>query len=944
MGPKRLFLLLLILPLFYAETIILNSPSSFNEGIYNNTYYNTTLNAVVLNPSYGSGTYTSKVFNSSNAVYWQYLVWYNSFHAQPLPDHWNYEEGANMYGAVLHYHLDDTSWKIKDTSGFGNDGIASNTNPHQQGIFNYSLGFNGISSYVNCAKPSSLDLRGNLTYEAWIKFNETSNSLQNIFTNGHSQKALRVTGATHWNGANKILFELNIGGDRQLYSTSSLSTNQWHHIVGTYDGSYMRLYVDGKLNNSLAVSGNVVASTVDSVVGAESASAYFFNGTIDELVVYNRSLSADEVRDHYERGAGRLNLSVRFCDLSDCSDGTWQPYPKPAVFDESKHKYFQFKFSFYNQSTRLRNVSIIFSEFSPLNIEVNEILNINASTDGVYGTDYSEPYYEGYINISNNDPTKNTFSDIWISLNLTNKVVNYSQRNALILISNTTNASVFWDINPSLIPSKYKMNKNGTHYIHIVKLPYNTSVVFKYIVNITNNPILVEEYYYPNKIIANAQQEWQINLTISLNSNDTVPFNYTKILRNSSTWSNLSIKNISQESGDVYISNSSYTGGNGSLHWENITLNSSHNQTWILFNVSGYNNITYTNDEPFGFGSVIFNLNHTFSGSGVVDVSSIGPADLEITKEQNVSNPQEWFGKGIVKNTAGVVYYNVSLLSVWATKAGIQASPNKSIISGSKNESQMGILETNKEKNISTKFNYEGVPIVWSNISFKLINNETRGYNVVNISNTSYSISERIYVVHGYLIKVTKHVEHVNNNTYDVYLVVENIGSNNSPYVYIYDLIPNNYTISNIWVNQSSMLAMHANKNSSLNYTGKNLDVPQEYQSSYYWALMPITKQANGDGNYEDGTEIQNNQTVIIHYRLTGNGAYKHSYVYVIGIDPAHSLLSTTTNLVAIVGGLKEKNFENIFILIFSIVSVVLFVEAEKYYLLKENIESEESF
>ena len=67
---------LLALTLVCASILIDNSQSDFDDGIYNQTYYNITNNAVQINLSYGSGNYISEVFNRGSPVTWDNLTWY----------------------------------------------------------------------------------------------------------------------------------------------------------------------------------------------------------------------------------------------------------------------------------------------------------------------------------------------------------------------------------------------------------------------------------------------------------------------------------------------------------------------------------------------------------------------------------------------------------------------------------------------------------------------------------------------------------------------------------------------------------------------------------------------------------------------------------------------------------------------------------------------------
>ena len=76
---------------------------------------------------------------------------------------------------------------------------------------------------------------------------------------------------------------------------------QWHLYVGTWDGSRIRIYVDGELKGETSVTGTInTADTGPIYIGHDDGWAgRYFNGTIDEVRIYNRALSPAEIRIHY---------------------------------------------------------------------------------------------------------------------------------------------------------------------------------------------------------------------------------------------------------------------------------------------------------------------------------------------------------------------------------------------------------------------------------------------------------------------------------------------------------------------------------------------------------------------------------------------------------------------------------------------------------------------
>ncbi|HEY1437374.1 MAG TPA: LamG-like jellyroll fold domain-containing protein [Casimicrobiaceae bacterium] len=76
----------------------------------------------------------------------------------------------------------------------------------------------------------------------------------------------------------------------------------WHHFVVTYDGTTLRLYVDGVLATSFVSSYTVSTVPIAIGVGARYGAGWPFNGAIDEAAIYDYALSADQVASHYAAG------------------------------------------------------------------------------------------------------------------------------------------------------------------------------------------------------------------------------------------------------------------------------------------------------------------------------------------------------------------------------------------------------------------------------------------------------------------------------------------------------------------------------------------------------------------------------------------------------------------------------------------------------------------
>ncbi|RLJ00337.1 MAG: hypothetical protein DRP06_02095, partial [Candidatus Aenigmatarchaeota archaeon] len=229
------------------------------------------------------------------------------------------------------WHFDENSGTTAyDTSGNDNDGTLTNGPSWVDGKFGKALEFDGSNNYVDCGNGESLNIIDAITIEAWFNRDTLDTSTWTAILSkeaGNTGYELQFR-----KGTNDIGFQFYGGGAWRFSPEYTTSPNVWYHAVGTFDGSYLRLYINGKeVTPATSFTGSIVSSTNPVCMGNNpSFTDRRFNGTIDEVRIYNRALSAEEISDLYNNyGYTTTNYPGKVLVRKYTS-----PEPTPAVGGE----------------------------------------------------------------------------------------------------------------------------------------------------------------------------------------------------------------------------------------------------------------------------------------------------------------------------------------------------------------------------------------------------------------------------------------------------------------------------------------------------------------------------------------------------------------------------------------------------------------------------------
>ncbi len=202
---------------------------------------------------------------------------------------------------VAFYSCDEvkTDSVLVDASPNANNGILKNGTVVAEGKVGNSLKFDGLDDYVQFAASPSFDIGGSaVTISLWAKLDylplDLPGAFGPLFDSDADQYVLYED-----KGNNELRFKVstNSSAERPGIPAANLVTGQWLHIVGVYDGSTAKIYLNGNLMDTHNITGTVKPGQVAMLGRSGIAGASYFSGSIDHLQVFNTALSQIEVTE-----------------------------------------------------------------------------------------------------------------------------------------------------------------------------------------------------------------------------------------------------------------------------------------------------------------------------------------------------------------------------------------------------------------------------------------------------------------------------------------------------------------------------------------------------------------------------------------------------------------------------------------------------------------------
>jgi hypothetical protein len=212
---------------------------------------------------------------------------------------------------VGYWPFDDTGSQIVDTSGNANDGtinggVTSSTDVPPVSCFNdpRSLAFDGVGgSYINVPDAASMDPASQITIAFWVKPVAINNSNYQHIIFKNMGGGLTSYGVWY-DPTGHIYAETNDTIVRGIASTGVVAPGAWHYVVVDYNGVDQKLYIDGALNNTNHVPGITIGYGGFPLKIGDGDFNLPLQGNIDDLRIYDRGLTDQEVADLAAGGCG----------------------------------------------------------------------------------------------------------------------------------------------------------------------------------------------------------------------------------------------------------------------------------------------------------------------------------------------------------------------------------------------------------------------------------------------------------------------------------------------------------------------------------------------------------------------------------------------------------------------------------------------------------------
>jgi len=158
-----------------------------------------------------------------------------------------------------------------------------------------SLDFDGVDDLVTVPTNNSLNITDNITMEAWIYPTDGNKAIQNVMSKSTAGTNNGYIFPRTDDGWKTISFFLHLNGQWKVLTAQYPGINQWNHVSATYDGFFMRIYINGALAATTEASGKITTNGNNLVLGQQPGFVEYYSGKVEEARIWSRALNQCEV-------------------------------------------------------------------------------------------------------------------------------------------------------------------------------------------------------------------------------------------------------------------------------------------------------------------------------------------------------------------------------------------------------------------------------------------------------------------------------------------------------------------------------------------------------------------------------------------------------------------------------------------------------------------------
>jgi hypothetical protein len=181
----------------------------------------------------------------------------------------------------------------KDYSGYGNDGTLTGGATSTDAVFGKGFEFDGTDDHVDIGDVDAYEFSSSFTLSVWVKIQDIA-GVDTVVSKGGG-------GPAGWMLAFDSAEQPYIQTNSLSAQGSAISQDEWHHLVAGYDGTDLFLYVDGSLADTQTTALAQHSTKIFSI-GSQNGDNQFLNGSVDEVMLFERELSFMEIQALYSAG------------------------------------------------------------------------------------------------------------------------------------------------------------------------------------------------------------------------------------------------------------------------------------------------------------------------------------------------------------------------------------------------------------------------------------------------------------------------------------------------------------------------------------------------------------------------------------------------------------------------------------------------------------------